>query len=216
MSAPIEDYALIGDCESAALVSRDGSIDWLCWPRFDSNACFAALLGTSSHGRWLLDTVEPPASRRRRYRDDTLILETAIETAGGAVTVIDFMPPRSQNSDIVRIVRGERGTVRMRTEWVLRFDNGRTVPWVTRLADGALRAVAGPDQVTLHTAVALHGRDLTTFGEFDVPAGTSVSLVLTHGPSHLPPPRVIDAESSLTRTESFWRTWTARGRSQSA
>ena len=131
MSTPLEDYALIGDCETAALVSRAGSIDWLCWPRFDSGACFAALLGTPEHGRWLIEAADPDARVSRRYRDSTLILETRIETAGGAVTVIDFMPPRGRNSDIVRLVRGDRGRVQMRTELVLRFDYGRTVPWVT-------------------------------------------------------------------------------------
>jgi GH15 family glucan-1,4-alpha-glucosidase len=214
VSTPLEDYAVIGDCETAALVSLQGSIDWLCWPRFDSGACFAALLGTPDHGRWLLAAADPAARRRRSYRTDTLILETTIETTTGAVTVVDFMPPRGTNSDIVRLVRGERGTVRMRTELVLRFDYGRTVPWVTRLADGTLRAIAGPDMVTLHTPVSLHGHDLTTIGEFDVPAGTTVPLVLTHGSSHLPLPEVIDPESSLEHTETFWKTWSERSRSQ--
>lgn len=214
MSTPLEDYAVIGDCETAALISRHGSIDWLCWPRFDSGACFAALLGTPDHGRWLLTAVDPAAHFRRSYRADTLILETTMETPTGIVTVIDFMPPRGANSDIVRLVRGEHGTVRMRTELVLRFDYGRTVPWVTRLADGTLRAIAGPDMVTLHTPVSLHGRDLTTIGEFDVAAGALVPLVLTHGASHLPPPKAIDPESSLAQTETFWQTWSARSQSQ--
>src|SRR4029079_5677766 len=121
MSNPLEDYAIIGDCETAALVSSAGSIDWLCWPRFDSAACFAALLGTSDNGRWLIEAVDPRARLSRRYRANTLILETAIETPEGAVTLIDFMPPRGCNSDIVRLVRGERGCVRMRTELILRF-----------------------------------------------------------------------------------------------
>src|SRR5687767_3198646 len=130
MSLPLEDYALIGDCETAALVSRSGSIDWLCWPRFDSAACFGALLGTPAHGRWLLEVTAPDARISRSYREGTLILETRIETTEGAVTIIDFMPPRGANSDVVRLVRGERGQVRMRTELILRFDYGRTVPWV--------------------------------------------------------------------------------------
>jgi GH15 family glucan-1,4-alpha-glucosidase len=132
-------------------VSRGGSIDWLCWSRFDSAACFAALLGTPEHGRWVVEAVDPAARIERRYRPNTLVLETAIETADGAVTVIDFMPPRGRNSDVVRLVRGERGRVAMRTELVLRFDYGRSVPWVTKLPDGTFRAVAGPDMVVVHT-----------------------------------------------------------------
>jgi GH15 family glucan-1,4-alpha-glucosidase len=206
----LEDYALIGDCETAALVSRTGSIDWLCWPRFDSGACFAALLGTAEHGRWLIGPVEPQVRVTRSYRDRTLILETRVETDGAAVTVLDFMPPRGRNSDVVRIVRGERGRMRMRTELVLRFDYGRTIPWVSRLADGTFRAIAGPDLVTLHTPVPLWGKDLTTVGEFDVAEGTAVSFVLTHGPSHLPPPRAVDPVRALERTEAFWTAWTSR------
>jgi GH15 family glucan-1,4-alpha-glucosidase len=210
MSTPLEDYALIGDCETAALVSRSGSIDWLCWPRFDSGACFAALLGTAEHGRWLIEAVEPAARVSRRYRESTLILETRVETVQGAATVIDFMPPRGRNSDIVRLVRGDRGCVPMRTELVLRFDYGRTIPWVSRLPDGTFRAIAGPDMVTLHTTVALRGRDLTTIGDFEVAEGVTVPFVLTHGYSHLPPPAAIDPQSSLDHTETFWRQWAAR------
>src|SRR5215216_2081764 len=128
MSTPIEDYALIGDCETAALVSRAGSMDWLCWPRFDSGACFASLLGTPEHGRWVVEAAQSASSITRGYRENTLILETHIETSDGAVTVIDFMPPRGRNSDVVRLVRGERGRVQMRMELVLRFDYGSTVP----------------------------------------------------------------------------------------
>jgi GH15 family glucan-1,4-alpha-glucosidase len=207
MSTPLEDYALIGDCETAALVSRAGSIDWLCWPRFDSGACFAALLGGPEHGRWLLATQDPEPRTVRRYRDKTLVLETRLETKEGAVTIIDFMPPRGQNSDVVRIVRGDHGRVRMRTELVLRFDYGRTVPWVSRLPDGTLRAIAGPDMVVLHTPVELRGKDLTTVAEFEVAEGETVPFVLTHGFSHLPPPAPIDAASSLEATESFWTGW---------
>ncbi|MGV3516344.1 glycoside hydrolase family 15 protein [Luteitalea sp.] len=213
MSTLLEDHALIGDCETAALVSRSGSIDWLCWPRFDSGACFAALLGTPEHGRWLIEAVEPGARRVRAYREHTLVLETRVETSTGVVTVIDFMPPRGRNSDIVRLVRGDRGCVRMRSELVLRFDSGRTIPWVSRLPDGAIRAVAGPDLVTLHTSVPLHGEDLTTIGEFEVPAGTTVSFLLTHGASHVPPPAPIDPIEALERTEAFWRQWVAQGQS---
>jgi GH15 family glucan-1,4-alpha-glucosidase len=209
MSTRLEDYALIGDCETAALVSRTGSIDWLCWPRFDSGACFAALLGTPEHGRWVIEACDAAARVRRRYRESTLILETCVETNDGGVTVIDFMPPRGRNSDIVRLVRGDRGRVRMRSELVLRFDYGRTVPWVNRLPDGTWRAIAGPDMVTMHTPVPLLGRDLTTLSEFEVAAGDMVPFVLTHGASHLPPPEAIDPVSSLAHTETFWRQWAA-------
>src|SRR6187200_482009 len=213
MSSPLEDYALIGDCETAALVSRGGSIDWLCWPRFDSAACFAALLGTPDHGRWLLEARDSRARISRRYRPNTLILETTFDTDEGAVTVIDFMPPRGQNSDIVRFVRGDRGRVAMRTELVLRFDYGSTVPWVSRLPDGTLRAIAGPDMVVMHTPVPLRGEDLKTVATFDVGAGAVVPLVLTHGPSHLPPPQAIDPEDSLLTTERFWLDWAERSES---
>ena len=213
MSTPLEDYALIGDCETAALVSRAGSIDWLCWPRFDSGACFAALLGAPEHGRWLIEAVDSGARVSRTYRENTLILETQIETAGGVVTVIDFMPPRGRNSDIVRLVRGDRGRVQMRTELILRFDYGRTVPWVSRLADGTLRAIAGPDMVTFNTGVPLYGRDLTTVGDFEVTAGTTVPFVLTHGYSHLAPPDAIEPLASLEYTERFWVDWVAGNRS---
>lgn len=213
MSTPLEDYALIGDCETAALVSRGGSIDWLCWPRFDSAACFAALLGGPEHGRWLIEAVAPNPQLTRSYRGHTLVLDTLIETPDGAVTVTDFMPPRGRNSDIVRLVRGERGSVRMRTELVLRFDYGSSVPWVNHLPDGTIRAIAGPDMVLLHTPVVLRGKDLRTVAEFDVAAGETVPFVLTHGPSHLPPPDAIDVESSLQGTEAFWTEWAARSKS---
>jgi GH15 family glucan-1,4-alpha-glucosidase len=210
MSTPIEHYAIIGDCETVALVSRSGSIDWLCWPRFDSGACFAALLGTSEHGRWIVEPRDANASVSRAYRRDTLILETTFETAEGAATVIDFMPPRGVNSDVVRLVRGVRGTVRMRTELMLRFDYGRTIPWVNHLPDGTLKAVAGPDMVLLHTPIELRGHDLRHTAEFDVSAGRTVPFVLTHGVSHQPPPDAIDPEQSLEHTEEFWREWTSR------
>ena len=213
VSTPLEDYALIGDCETAALVSRCGSIDWLCWPRFDSAACFAALLGTPEHGRWLLGPVDRTARVSRAYRTGTLILETHIETDDGAVTVIDFMPPRGNNSDIVRLVRGDKGRVTMQTELVLRFDYGRTVPWVTRLPDGTFRAIAGPDMVVMHTPVALHGENMKTVATFEVAAGERVPLVLTHGSSHRPPPEAIDPEASLVSTEAFWRDWVAQEQS---
>ena len=206
----IEDYGLIGDCETAALVGRDGSLDWLCWPRFDSPACFAALLGTPKHGRWILHPADDVRRRTRRYRDHSLILETTFETGSGAVTLVDFMPPRGDNSDVVRLVRGDSGRVRMSMELVLRFDYGSIVPWVSRLADGTWRAIAGPDMVVLHTPVKLTGRELTTVAEFEVAAGETVPFVLTYGASHKPPPRPIDPLESMRGTEAFWREWASR------
>src|ERR1700736_5187924 len=153
MPLRIEDYALIGDSETAALVGRDGSIDWLCWPRFDADACFAALLGTPENGRWIIAPRDPTTRVTRRYRPNTLILETRFETASGAATLIDFMPVPDTRSDIIRLVVGERGTVRMRVELVIRFGYGAIVPWVTRLEDGGLRAIAGPDMLVLRTPV---------------------------------------------------------------
>ena len=211
MPARIEDYALIGDCETAALVGRDGSVDWLCWPRFDSGACFAALLGGPEHGRWQIAPRDPGARVTRRYRDGTLILETEFETEDGAVTLVDFMPLRGSSSDLARIVVGTRGRVEMRLELVLRFYYGAIVPWVTSLDDGTLlRAVAGPDMVVLRTDVKLHGEGLTTVGEFAVSKGEQASFVLTYSPSHLPPPQPVDARGALEDTERYWREWTGR------
>ena len=210
----IEDYALLGDCETAALVSRRGSIDWLCWPRFDSGACFAALLGGPEHGRWLLAPADPTARPTRRYRGDTLVLDTEWETADGAVTVTDFMPLRGRASDLVRIVRGRRGRVTMHAELVLRFDYGATVPWVSHVEDGtpdgALRAVAGPNMVLLHTEAPVRGVGLTTVSDFVVAEGETVHFVLTHSPSHEPPPSGVHAPSALADTEAFWTEWAAR------
>ena len=207
MSVPIEDYAIIGDCETAALVARSGSIDWLCWPRFDSGACFAALLGGPEHGRWLLAPADEQARSSRRYRTDTMILETEFETSEGSVVVIDFMPLRDQQSNIVRTVVGKRGRVAMKTEIVLRFDYGSIVPWVTRLDDGSVRAVAGPDMITIRSDIPLHGEHLTTVGEFAVGAGDEVSFIMTWGPSHLAPPRAAEPQKALKVTEDFWRDW---------
>jgi GH15 family glucan-1,4-alpha-glucosidase len=206
----IEDYALIGDCETAALVACDGSIDWLCWPRFDSGACFAALLGGPEHGRWRIAPADESARVRRRYRGRTLILETEFETAEGAVTVVDYMPPRDDVADLVRMVVGRRGRVPMRTELVLRFDYGSIVPWVSRLDDGRLRAIAGPDMVVLRSDVALHGRALTTVGDFAVAAGERVAFVLSYAPSHEAPPPPVDPDAALADTEAFWQEWTDR------
>jgi GH15 family glucan-1,4-alpha-glucosidase len=208
----IEDYALIGDCETAALVGRDGSIDWLCWPRFDSDACFAALLGTREHGCWRLSPAGDIKATTRRYREGTLILETCFETSDGAVRVIDFMPPRTQNSDVVRLVVGERGHVAMRMEFIQRFGYGATVPWVTREASGGVRAVAGPDMAVLRTPVPLRGEDLRTLASFEIHAGKTVPFVLTYGPSHEGAPGVIAPIEALSRTEAFWREWSGQCR----
>jgi GH15 family glucan-1,4-alpha-glucosidase len=213
MTARIEDYALIGDCETAALVSRAGSIDWLCWPRFDSAACLAALVGGAEHGRWLIESVDAEARVSRRYRGHTLILETDVRTRDGVATVIDFMPPRSGHSDVVRLVRGVEGRVRFRTELVLRFDYGSAVPWMTHLPDGSLSAIAGPDRVVLHTPVPLQGHELRHRGEFEVQAGQTAPFVMIHGPSHEPPPPPINPEAALTATERFWTEWAARSAS---
>jgi GH15 family glucan-1,4-alpha-glucosidase len=208
MASAIEDYALIGDCETAALVSRNGSIDWLCWPRFDSGACFAALLGGPEHGRWLIAPTDPRARMSRHYRDDTLILETEIETPDGAATIIDFMPLRGETSDVVRIVVGRRGRVDMRCEIILRFDYGVFVPWVTN-TDGTLKAIAGPDMTVLRTPVELRGENMTTVGEFTVTAGDKIPFVLSYGPSHRDPPEPLDAIAALSDTEVFWHNWSA-------
>src|SRR5215468_1238339 len=210
MPSRIEDYALVGDCQTAALIGQDGSIDWLCWPRFDSDACFAALLGTPEHGRWLIAPKSAKATATRRYRPGTLILETDFETAGGAVRVIDFMPVRESVSDLVRIVVGLRGRVSMRMELVLRFNYGASVPWVSRLPDGSLRAIAGPDMTVLRTTVPLHGEGLTTIARFTVEAGASIPFVLTYGPSYHPVPPSIDAAKMLKTTEAHWRKWSRR------
>ena len=211
MPSRIEDYALIGDCESAALVSRDGSIDWLCWPRFDSDACFAALLGTREHGRFRIAPQGEVTRVTRRYRPGTLILETCFETADGAVTLIDFMPIRERNPDCVRIVVGERGRVPMCVEMVLRFGYGEIVPWVRKLGGGALRAIAGPDMVVLRTPVHLRGENMTTVGEFIVGEGDRVPFVLSYGPSHLPVPEAFAADAALKDTQEFWDDWTRKG-----
>ena len=211
MSTPIEDYALIGDCRSAALVSRDGSIDWLCWPRFDSEACFAALLGSCDHGRWLVASRDK-ARITRQYRPNTLILETYFETADGAVVLVDFMPLHGDRSEIVRLVHGTRGRVRMHTELILRFGYGAVVPWVTRLESGVLRAIAGPDMVLLRTPVHLQGKNMTTVGEFTVMRGETIPLVLSYARSHRPILPARDPTASLEATEKFWKDWTSKCR----
>lgn len=208
---PLEDYALIGDCETAALVGRNGSIDWLCWPRFDSDACFAALLGTPEHGRWKIAPREDATRITRQYRGDTMILETTFECPSGVVTVIDFMPPRSGEADLVRIIRCTAGRVAIRSELVLRFDYGHTVPWVSRLDEYTLRAIAGPSMVILRSPVRTRGEDRRTLADFEVAAGESAAFVLAFGYSHEPPPQPVDPEDALRGTEAFWTEWAARG-----
>ncbi len=206
----IEDYALIGDCESAALVGRNGSIDWLCWPRFDSPACFAALLGEPEHGRWRIAPTDGQPRIARRYREDSLILETTFTTDDGSAMLVDFMPPDATRSDLVRVVVGQSGRVTMRFDLALRFGYGALVPWVTRVDEHTLRAIAGPDMVVLHSDVPLHGEGLTTVGEFTVHAGERVAFVLCWRPSHKTPPVPVNAAAALTATETFWREWSAR------
>jgi GH15 family glucan-1,4-alpha-glucosidase len=206
----IEDYALISNCATAALVGRNGSIDWLCLPRFDSAACFAALLGKPEHGRWVIAPADHSRRVERRYLDSSLILVTMFETAGGAVELVDFIGLRHGFSDIVRLVRGLRGRVPMQTEFILRFDYGAVVPWVERLPEGGISAIGGPERVVLRTPVPLRGEDLKTVGEFDVGAGETISFVMSYGPSHLPRSQPINAEQALHRVETFWRRWSSR------
>lgn len=211
MPCRIEDYGLIGDCETAALVGRNGSIDWLCWPSFDSDACFAALLGSPGNGRWLIAPAGEVTATTRRYRDASLILETRYETTEGTVALIDFMPPRGQASDIVRLVRGVRGKVKMRMELVIRFGFGNDVPWVRKSEDGrALLAICGQDMTVLRTPVKTRGENLTTIADFWVGEGETAPFVLTYGPSHVPVPGPIDPLQALKESEAFWAEWSSR------
>lgn len=211
----IEDYALIGDLESAALVSRDGSIDWLCWPSFASPACFAALLGTAGNGYWRIQPQGKVVSCKRQYRDNTLILETTIENEQGAVLLVDYMPVRGRHSDVIRSVRGLRGQVDMRMELVLRFDFGLTVPWVTS-SDHEVHAVAGPNLTVLRShcmhgdPAPLHGEDLTTVSEFTVGEGQEACFTLTYAASNEDVPEPVDLDEALQETEKFWREWASQ------
>jgi len=202
----IEDYALIGDLQTAALVGRNGSVDWCCFPRFDSGACFAALLGGPDHGRWLLAPDEEIVRCTRRYRHDTLVLESVYETETGAVRAVDFMPPRGDAPDIVRIVEGLDGEVPMRSELVIRFDYGSIVPWVTRVDDATV-AVAGPDALCFRTPVDTRGENLTTVSEFVVRPGERIPFVLTWFPSHQHRPDAIDPLAALNDAEDYWLEW---------
>ena len=211
MSLRIENYALIGNTYTAALVGRDGSIDWLCMPRFDSAACFAGILGANDNGRWLIAPKAETATVRRHYRDDTLVLETEFELAGGdRVALIDFMPvtERGGRVDLVRIVEGRRGRVRMKMEAVFRFDYGRIVPWVRR-RDYGLSAIAGPDALQLRTPIAMRGEDMKTVAEFTVSPHETIPFSLTWYPSHLPEPAQRHPVRALAETEAWWREWCA-------
>jgi GH15 family glucan-1,4-alpha-glucosidase len=205
----IEDYALIGNCETVALVGRDGSLDWMGVPRFDSGACFAALVGTPDNGRWLIGPAASHYRVTRRYRGSTLILETTFETEEGAVCLIDFMSRRNRVSDLVRIVKGLRGTMPMRTEIVVRFEYGLIVPWVSRLPDGRLQFVAGPDRLIMATSVELRGVDRRTIGEFAVSAGQEVSFTCTWRQSFRSDPEPLHAGETLANVEKFWNDWAA-------
>jgi GH15 family glucan-1,4-alpha-glucosidase len=210
MPLPLEDYAIIGDTQTAALVGRDGSIDWLCTPRFDSPACFAALLGDESNGRWLLAPADEVKRTERRYRDGTLVLETDFHTAEGVLQIVDSMPIRDEAPDIVRLARCLEGRVQVRMELVLRFDFGHVVPWVRRSEDGGLIAIAGPDAVHLIPGRPTRGRDLTTVSEFELEGGDEVGFVLTWFASHEPVPDPVDAAAATQDTTEWWQEWTAR------
>jgi GH15 family glucan-1,4-alpha-glucosidase len=208
---PIQDYALIGDCRSAALVGRNGSIDWLCWPYFDSDACFAALLGSPNHGRWLISPVAAEVDASRRYRGDTMILETLFETTEGSVAVVDFMPMGSDTFSVVRRVEGRCGRVAMNMQLTLRFEYGSVMPWVTRLqGELGIEAIGGPNRVVLRSDVPVRGQDEATVAHFTVAEGESIVFVLTWTPSHLAMSEAFDTAEALSRTEEFWRDWSAR------
>ena len=205
----IEDHAFLSDTQTGALVSREGCVNWLCFPRFDSGACFASLLGTRENGQWLFRPKGKINALRRRYRDHTLILETEIETEEGVVRLIDFMPPRGNNPDIIRIVEGIRGKVSMEMELIIRFDYGHIVPWVRR-QHGGVEAVAGPDGLILRTPIKTKGKDLTTVADFNVGKGERIPFVLTWFASHSDPPKKVNAEHALRDTEDFWTEWAGR------
>ncbi|WP_249156262.1 glycoside hydrolase family 15 protein [Bradyrhizobium japonicum] len=207
----IEDYGLIGDCTTAALIGRNGSIDWLCWPRFDSAACFAALLGNRTHGRWSIAPSDLSYKTSRSYRGDTMILVTIFTVRNGSFAVIDFMPMNQSASSIIRIVEGRSGHPLVRMELTFRFDYGSAVPWVSQLPDkGGLVAIAGPNLVALRTPVNLKGEDLSTTADFTISSGDRIPFVLTYSPSHRPPPAAMDADLAFNETEVFWQKWSAR------
>jgi len=200
---------MIGDCHTAALVSKQGSIDWLCFPHFDSGACFAALLGAADNGHWSISPAEPIRSIRRRYREGTLILETEFETESGSVTLIDCMTPRNETPDLLRVVVGTRGQVQMNLELVIRFDYGSVVPWVRR-TDHGISAIAGPDKLSLRTEVPLRGEDFKTVATFTVSEGQKASFDLTWYPSHQAEPVSLDIDKAIQDTQNWWREWSYR------
>jgi GH15 family glucan-1,4-alpha-glucosidase len=207
----IEDYCLIGDLETAALVSREGSIDWLCWPDFSSGACFAALLGTHDHGYWKISPAGKVKATRRQYRAGTLVLETTFETKDGEVCLTDFMPPRDDHSRVVRMVRGVRGKVAMQMDMAIRFDYGRTIPWVTTAGE-ELRGVAGSDMVVLRTKAPLRGEGMSTRSEFTVSKGETVGFTLVYLSSMGEVPPEPTARKSLAETKAYWSEWTERNK----
>jgi len=200
---------MIGDCQTAALVGDDGSIDWLCLPWFDSAACFASLLGNSENGRFRIAPASPEAAVTRSYRGGSLVLETQYETGDGACSVIDFMPFRNGDPSVVRIVQGKRGEIAMKLELIIRFDYGSIVPWV-RKWDGGIQAIAGPDTLVLKSSVPLHGENLRTISDFTIKAGEKLSFTLLWHPSHLPHPDIPDPDEALRSTEQYWQQWAAR------
>ncbi len=207
----VEDYAIIGDCTTAALVGKNGSIDWLCLPRFDSEACFAALLGHAQHGRWLLGPTDATAKATRSYQDETLVLETVFETESGSFALIDFMPVNQPATALVRIVEGRRGNVDVQMSMTVRFDYGSSVPWVSRLDDeSGIQAIAGRNLVTFRASVATRGEDLSTKADFTIAANQREWFVLSYGPSYRPPPAALDVTAALAATLAFWREWAAR------
>ncbi|MEP0508485.1 MAG: glycoside hydrolase family 15 protein, partial [Aurantimonas coralicida] len=210
MHRSIADYAMIGDCESAALVSKDGSIDWLCLPRFDSRACFASLIGTPENGRWRIAPRDLEFTSSRRYRDGTLILETTFRTATGSAMVVDFMPPRDGIANVVRIIVGLEGSVDLDFDLVMRFDYGRTVPWVTRIDRDTMTAVAGPEMLVMRAPVNLHGEDMHTKGRFTVSTGDRLAFSLVHQASNAEPMPGSDPEAALADTEAFWTAFSSR------
>ncbi len=210
---PIEDYAMIGDCHTAALVGKDGSIDWLCLPRFDSGACFAALLGGPDNGRWLIAPISPARRVTRSYRGDSLVLQTDFEADDGCVRLIDYLPPSNQRWDLVRRVEGLRGTVALRMELIVRFDYGSIVPWVRR-SGGAILITAGPDTLQFDASIRVEGENSRTMAEFSVRAGDRETFALNYRPSHHAMHEPADTDATLQQSEGFWQEWSGRGTSQ--
>ncbi|HZI73991.1 MAG TPA: trehalase-like domain-containing protein, partial [Gemmatimonadales bacterium] len=209
MPGRIEDYAIIGNCESAAMVGLDGSIDWLALPRFDSAACFAALLGAPENGRWRVAPVSDLVQVSRRYREGTLVLETRFDTPEGTVVLVDCMGRRNGCADLVRVVLGKRGRVAMRMELVIRCEYGSIMPWVRRLDDGRITAVAGPDRLTLASRVVTHGENMRTVAEFSVDAGEEIPFALTWSPSFRPVPDAANAAETINEATAGWQRWSS-------